>query len=151
MTPFSIRLATTDDIAQMHRVRVSVLENRLSNPALVRPDDYRSMLVQHGRGWVCEVDGRIVGFAIGDLSRSNIWALFVEPEFERRGIGRRLHDAMLEWMFAAGARNVWLGTQKGSRAEGFYRAAGWRGAGDQPNGEVRYEMSRDEWLIARTS
>lgn len=140
-----IRLATETDIPAMHRIRMAVRENRLADPSLVQPGDYRAMLAEHGRGWVAESDGRMIGFAVADLSRSNVWALFVDPASEGRGAGRRLHDAMMDWMFAAGAEEVWLGTDPGTQAERFYRAAGWRFAGAQPNGEARYEMSRVEW------
>jgi hypothetical protein len=34
-------------------------------------------------------------------------ALFVEPGYESCGIGRRLHDTMMEWFFAAGVPEVW--------------------------------------------
>ncbi|HEX8275833.1 MAG TPA: GNAT family N-acetyltransferase [Longimicrobiaceae bacterium] len=129
----------------MHRIRTSVSENRLADPSLVQPGDYRAMLAEHGRGWVAEFDGRIVGFAVGDLARRNVWALFVDPTSEGRGAGRRLHDAMMDWMFAAGAEGVWLGTDPGTRAERFYRTAGWRYAGAQENGEARCEMSGDDW------
>ncbi len=140
-----IRVATEADIPEMHRIRMGVRENRLANPSLVQPGDYRAMLAEHGRGWVAESGGRIIGFAVADLSRRNVWALFVDPASEGLGAGRRLHDAMMDWMFAAGAEEVWLGTDPGTRAERFYRSAGWRFAGSEPNGEVRYEMSRDEW------
>lgn len=141
-----IRPASVADIAEMHRVRMSVRENRLADPALVQPRDYEAMLAERGRGWVAEVDGRVAGFAIGDASRMNVWALFVHPDAEGRGTGRRLHDAMMEWFFtSAGAERVWLSTDPGTRAERFYRAAGWRHAGPEPNGEARYEMSRVQW------
>lgn len=141
-----VRTASETDIPEMHRVRTSVRENRLADPSLVRPDDYRSMLDERGCGWVAEVDGRIVGFAVVDLARSNVWALFVDPGFEGGGIGRRLHDAMLDWAFAAGAAQLWLSTDPGTRAERFYRSAGWRHVGREPTGEARYEMSREQWL-----
>ena len=86
-----IRLATEADIPEMHRIRMSVCENRLADPSLIQPSDYRAMLAEHGRGWVAETGGRIVGFAVADLSRRNVWALFVDPAFEGRGAGRRLH------------------------------------------------------------
>ncbi len=140
-----IRPASEADIPEMHRIRTSVRENRLAIPSLVQPGDYRAMLAEHGRGWVAESDGRIIGFAVADLSRRNVWALFVDPASEGRGAGRQLHDAMMDWMFAAGAEEVWLGTDPGTRAERFYRSAGWRFAGGEPNGEARYEMSRDDW------
>lgn len=142
-----IELATTADIASLMRVRFAVRENRLSDPALVSPEDVRAMIVERGRGWVARRAGdeRVVGFAIGDLRAANVWALFVEPEFECRGLGRRLHDAMMAWMFAAGSAVVWLSTDPGTRAAGFYRAMGWRHVGAAGKGEIRFEMSRAAW------
>jgi GNAT superfamily N-acetyltransferase len=141
-----VRQATVGDVAEMHRVRMAVRENRLGDPAWIQPHDYFAMLTEHGRGWVAELDGRIVGFAVGDRSRMNVWALFVDPDAEGRGAGRRLHDAMMEWFFAeAGAARVWLSTDPGTRAERFYQSAGWSHAGPEPNGEARYEMSREQW------
>jgi GNAT superfamily N-acetyltransferase len=103
-----IRVATGADIQDMHRVRMSVRENRLTSPARVQPYHYEALLNEGARAWVAEVDDRIVGFAVGDLARSNVWALFVEPTFERQGVGRRLHDGMMAWLFDAGAQVVWL-------------------------------------------
>ncbi|HEV2148022.1 MAG TPA: GNAT family N-acetyltransferase [Longimicrobiaceae bacterium] len=142
-----IRVASAADIPEMHRIRMSVRENQLADPALVQPHHYRSMLEEHGRGWVAEVDGRIAGFAIADLARSNVWALFVDPAFERRGVGRGLHDVMMGWLFASGADRVWLSTDPGTRAEHFYRSAHWRQAGPDAGGEVRYEISREDWPV----
>jgi GNAT superfamily N-acetyltransferase len=143
--PLHVRLATAADVPAMHRIRLAVRENRLADAAAVQPDDYRAMIGRDGRGWVAEAGGKIAGFAIADLRRGNVWALFVDPGMEGRGIGRRLHDEMMDWLFAAGAPSVWLSTDPGTRAEAFYRAAGWRYAGDQ-RGEARYEMDRDQWL-----
>ena len=142
----NIRPALEDDIAEMHRIRMSVRENQLADAAVIKPDDYRSMLNERGRGWVAEIDNRIVGFAIADLTRANIWALFVDPACERCGVGRRLHDTMLEWLFTSGAEQLSLGTEPGTRAERFYVAAGWRYGGRDANGEARYRMSRRAWL-----
>src|SRR5688500_5069427 len=129
----------------MHRIRLAVRENRLSDPALVQPDDYRALLNGQGRGWVAELDGRIAGFAVADLARRNVAALFVHPDAEGRGVGRRLHDAMMDRLFAEGVERVWLSTDPGTRAETFYRAAGWQPAGDH-RGEARYEMSCEQWV-----
>lgn len=139
----TLRIAIESDIAGMHAVRTSVQENRLDDPSAIQPDHYRALLGESGRGrsWVAEVDSRIVGFAVGDLERANVWALFVDPAYEGRGIGRRLHDVMMEWFFAAGAERVWLTTTPDTRAERFYVAAGWRPAGSAPDGEARFEMS----------
>lgn len=142
-----IRVATEADIPPMHEVRVSVRENRLSDPSHIQLDDYRTMLTQRGRGWVAEIDGRMAGFAVADRERSNVWALFVHPEFEGRGVGRRLHDVMMGWFFETGADGAWLGTSPATRAEVFYKSAGWRIVGREANGELRLEMSRHDWLF----
>ena len=151
MTAVEIRVAGPDDFPAMHRIRMAVRENVLSDPARVQPSDYAAILDAGGRGWVAEADGRMVGFAVADLARANVWALFVDPGFEGRGVGRRLHDTMMDWFFDQGVDRVWLGTDPGTRAEGFYRSAGWRPAGEEPNGEVRFEISRTEWVARLTA
>lgn len=137
-----IEIAGECDIEELHRVRSSVVENRLSDPTRVQPRHYRELLANGGRMWKATVDGRIVGFAAADFVRSNVWALFVEPGAERRGVGRRLHDEMLAWMFERGVERAWLTTDVGTRAERFYRAAGWRARGLEPSGEMRFELTR---------
>ena len=140
-----IRVASEADIPQMHRIRLRVRENRLSDPQLIQPADYRPMLTDRGRGWVAELDGKLVGFAVADRTRANIWALFVDPAREGRGVGRALHDTMLDWLFSCGVEKAWLGTEPGTRAERFYRAAGWRYV-DTERGEAICELSAQDWL-----
>jgi GNAT superfamily N-acetyltransferase len=138
----NLREATRADIARMHVVRMSVSENRLSDPRRVTPEHYREMLEVRGKGWVCEVAGRIVGFAIADAVDRSIWALFVEPGHEGRGIGRALHDVMVEWLFQAGSEPVWLSTDPGTRAARFYAAAGWTAERTLASGELRFVRAR---------
>jgi GNAT superfamily N-acetyltransferase len=144
------REARVADIAQMAAVRLSVTENVLSDPALITPDDYEVYLAQRGKGWVCEKDGAIVGFAVADLMAHNIWALFVQPGWEGKGIGRQLQYRMLQWYFSQTKETVWLGTAPHSRAETFYRKSGWKETGRTPNGEIRFEMTYDCWQQIRT-
>lgn len=139
------REATIADIKGMSRVRMSVKENILSNPALVTPESYREMLEEKGAGWVCEIGGVIVGFAIVDLTDANIWALFVDPDHDKKGIGRNLHDTMLDWSFKQGINKLWLSTEPGSRAESFYHKAGWEITGLTASGEVRFEMELEKY------
>lgn len=140
-----IRLASEADIGEMHRIRMQVRENRLLDAARVQPSDYKRLLTADGRGWIAELDNHLVGFAIADLTRANIWALFVDPDFAGRGIGRSLHDEMVDWLFAAGVDSLWLTTDPGTRAEFFYETAGWQRVGSE-EGEVRFELSRQEWI-----
>jgi len=53
----------------------------LSNPELVTDQDCKEFITVRGKGWVCEIDNKIVGFAIADLKENNIWALFLDPKF----------------------------------------------------------------------
>jgi GNAT superfamily N-acetyltransferase len=141
-----VRVATVADIDAMHRVRLAVRENVLSNPVVVTRRHYRQALEHNGRGWVFEKNGEIVGFAIADKCRRNVWALFVHPEHERQGIGRVLHDAMMAWLFEADCRPVWLGTMPGTCAEQFYLSAGWSRSGERDNGEILFEMTLERYL-----
>ena len=140
-----IRLAETKDIYQIQVVRNLVKEYRLSDPALVPDRDVEDYITRRGRGWVCEVDEQVVGFAIADLVDNNIWALFIHPDFERKSIGKKLHDEMMNWYFSQTDKTVWLGTSPKTRAELFYRKAGWKEVGVYGKGEIKFEMTKDEW------
>lgn len=142
----TIRVAIVADIQQMQRVRNSVVENTLSDPNLVTDKDCEEFITERGKGWVCEVDGQIAGFAIADLKDNNIWALFVLPEFENQGIGRRLHNTMLEWYFSRTTDKVWLGTAPHTRAETFYSRSGWIEVGAHGKGEIKFEMTYEDWI-----
>jgi GNAT superfamily N-acetyltransferase len=136
-----VRLATTADIPAMHRVRTAVSENRLGDPSRITPSDYAAAISELGCGWVAEVSGALVGFAVGYRS-GNIWALFVHPDHEGCGHGKALHCAMVSWLWAQGLRKLWLTTDPGTRAEAFYRSQGWRSCGRVSGGELRLELDR---------
>ena len=141
----TIREAVINDINQMQRVRNSVTENTLSDPNLVTDKDCEEFIIVRGKGWVCEIDNQIVGFSIADFKENNIWALFLQPEFENLGIGRQLHDVMLDWYFNQTKNNVWLGTSPNTRAETFYRKSGWAEISTHGKGEIKFEMTFDNW------
>ena len=133
-----LRQATRTDIPAMHRVRLAVRENRLTSTAITEAD-YIPAIEEHGRGWVVEENGEVVGFAVGDTRDGNIWALFVHPSHEGRGHGQRLHDAMVSWLWSQGLERLWLTTDPGTRAQAFYEAAGWQHAGQTKQGALRFE------------
>jgi GNAT superfamily N-acetyltransferase len=122
-----------------------VKENMLSDPGLVSDADCEEFINKRGKGWVCEIEKRIVGFAIADLKENNIWALFLHPEFEKKGIGKKLHDLMIGWYFSQTKTTVWLGTAPNTRAEQFYRRSGWKEVGTHGIEEIKFEMSFEYW------
>jgi GNAT superfamily N-acetyltransferase len=140
-----IREALITDIPQMNVVRQAVKENALQNPALVTEQDYVDYLSQRGKGWVCEADGKLVGFAIGDLVKHNVWALFVLPEYEGQGIGRDLLITLLDWYYGETRETIWLSTAAETRAADFYRSFGFKETGKTPNGELKFELTADDW------
>ncbi len=138
------REAKIDDIKQIQIVRNSVTENTLSNPNLVSDEDCHEFLFQRGKGWVCEINNEIIGFSIVDLKENNIWALFIHPIFEKKGIGKQLHKLMLDWYFSQTNKTVWLGTAPETRAEVFYRKQGWAVIG-MHGSEIKFEMTFENW------
>ena len=138
------REAQLTDISQIQVVRNAVKENMLSNPALVPDGDVEDYMFNRGKGWVCEIDKTIVGFSIVSVTDKNVWALFVQPGYDKMGIGKKLHDLMIDWYFEQTTETIWLGTSPGTRAEQFYRKAGWKDAGMHGK-EVKFEMTAEQW------
>jgi len=139
------REAEKRDISDMMEVRMSVRENVLQTPGLVTPEITADFILRRGKGWVCEVNGSVIGFSIADLEEKNIWALFVKPGYEGKGIGRKLHELMMDWYFTKTRDTAWLGTAPETRAESFYSRAGWKRAGIVHQGEVKFEMTYGSW------
>ena len=122
----------------MHNVRMSVVENKLSNPDLVPKTAYLPFVKDYSVVW--EERGCIVGFAAVDRGMGSVWALFVIPEYERKGIGQALLLAIVSEYFDGTRSILRLTTDPGTRAEHFYRAAGWHEVGTADNGELRFEL-----------
>ena len=140
----NFRQAIPEDIPQIQIVRNSVKENQLSNPNLIPDDLVEEFITKRGKGFVCEIDKKIVGFSIVDFVENNVWALFLLPEFEGKGIGKKIHQLMLDEYFSKTKETIWLSTEANSRAETFYKKQGWKNAGLHGN-EVKFEMSFEDW------
>jgi GNAT superfamily N-acetyltransferase len=119
------RRATPKDIPAMAKIRLSVKENVLADPTKVTLQMYEDYLHLLGRGWVCCRGHEIVGFAYASRDDASIWALFIKPFHEGRGIGRRLMSFAVNWLFALGHPSITLYTGSGTRADRFYGKSGW--------------------------
>jgi len=136
------REAKVEDIPVLSEIRLSVMENVLSDPGKVTPEMYADYLSVSGKGWLCELGGKAVGFSVASLGDSSIWALFVRPGYEGRGIGGRLLSLATDWLFEEGASSVTLCTEAGTRADRFYERRGWRRGDIEGGGEVRYLLCK---------
>lgn len=141
---FTVRRAYRSDISAMHSIRLGVHENQLSDRTRVTEADYGPLLDGHGRGWVAEAQGAILGFVIVSAKDRKLWALFVDPHAEGRGVGRALHNALLAWAADSGLSSLRLTTDRGTRAERFYKAAGWRPIEPSNREEAWFEIKIDK-------
>jgi GNAT superfamily N-acetyltransferase len=130
-----IRRARLGERDRITEIRFAVRENRLGDPSRVTAEDY-AWFTENPGIWVWDEDGQILGFSAGDPRDGTIWALFVDPAHERRGIGRALLEAACDALRQGGHRSAMLTTDPGTRADRFYRAAGWIVVGDSERGEL---------------
>lgn len=140
MMIFSV--ATEADIDAMSVLRLAVTENVLSNPSRITRQMYEDYLARLGRGWTCKIDGRLVGFSYAASGDASIWALFVQPGYEGRGIGSQLLARAVDWLFERGAATVQLSTGAGTRADRFYQEQGWLRQASACGKDACYTLSR---------
>jgi GNAT superfamily N-acetyltransferase len=130
-----IRKATRQDIPRLFEIREAVRENRLGDPSRVTVA-LCEWFVEHSAFWVWVEDGAIQGFSAGDPRDGMIFALFVDPAYEGRGIGRALLPLSCETLKACGYREATLTTEPSTRAERFYRRNGWIEIGRESDGQI---------------
>lgn len=142
-----IRKAGAGDVAAIFAIRTSVRQNHLSHEEMaargITPTLVAELLETTGPGWIAEINGEPAGFAMADLVEACVFALFVAPGFEGRGVGRLLLAEAERALFARHER-IWLETGTGEhiRANGFYRRMGWQAVGPAENDQTRYEKAR---------
>jgi GNAT superfamily N-acetyltransferase len=113
--PAILRQAFRSDLSDLVRVRYAVSEHHPSSLGIPE-DQVLEALETTGRGWVIELDGVIVAYAIGDALTGSIWALFVDPSYRGQGYGRRLHDTVVDWLWSQGHERIWLNAQPDAEA-----------------------------------
>lgn len=130
----------SDDMQAIFDVRVATWHNDRGSEELTRfgitHESVREMMEESHRGWLCEVDSRVVGFAMGNKSDGEMWVIAVLKEYEGHGIGKRLLSLVEVWLFSEGWKEIWLTTDPDEtiRAVGFYRHLGridWKIEGDR--------------------
>lgn len=136
------REATIEDIPVICEIRLSVTENVLSDPGKVTPEICADYLTVSGKGWLCELDGKVVGFSVACRRDASIWALFVRPGYEGKGIGQRLLKLATEWLFSIGTSTITLSTDPNTRADRLYQSQGWKRGEIMSNGEVGYQLDQ---------
>jgi GNAT superfamily N-acetyltransferase len=141
----TVRTASAADIPAIFEVRTSVRENHISVERLAEMGITHQTIAQALRDepciWVAEHDGQVIGFSMGDADDACVFALFVRPDWEGHGVGRRLMERAEAFLFERHAA-IWLQTDISSRAAGFYERLGWKRTRVMDTGDTRFEKLR---------
>ncbi|WP_222182885.1 GNAT family N-acetyltransferase [Geminicoccus harenae] len=145
---FLVRPAGIADVPALFRIRTAVVENAMTTAELaalgITPSSIAADLDRgEAVAWLALCGGQEAGFSMVRSAEGDVFALFVLPTYEGRGIGRALLREAERWLADRGVVEAWLctGAEPGLRAPGFYRAAGWREAGRMPDGQLRFVRS----------
>jgi len=124
----STRAAQLSDVESIFDVRTSVIENHLSREEMqqmgINESVVADMIEQSQCAWVACVNDNVIGFSMILPDEGCLFAAFVLPEYEGRGIGRSLVKLAEHELFKH-HQMAWLETDKRSRAAQFYRQLGW--------------------------
>ena len=140
-----IRRATLKDIKEILPVwgELAVFHSTLDpafTPSAQWPREYgtylRSLMTRDDAiALVARDAGEIVGYAVGRVTmlppffeqryRGYIHDVFVKPQFRRHGIGRRLIDAILQWLHQQEVLLVELTVATNNEAVGFWERLGF--------------------------
>lgn len=141
----NVRTAQLSDIDGMFEVRTSVIENHLSREEMrqmgITESAVADMIEKNHCAWVATENDKIIGFTMILQDEGCLFAAFVLPEYEGRGVGRSLVDLAEQELFKH-HKAVWLETDKNSRAAKFYMRLGWVKKENISESDIRLEKLR---------
>lgn len=110
---YDIRFSCTENIIHPHQIQYLLRETALKD-------------IGQGGGWICLDKDVKVGFSMPIFApEPMLAALFVRPEYQRQGIGKKLMGLAINWLKENNAQSVVLETDPGSYADEFYKRNGW--------------------------
>jgi GNAT superfamily N-acetyltransferase len=140
----AFRRTQPSDVEELFSIRARTRENPISKDRLaslgITPESSAATIASgRMRGWVCLDGANPVGFCNGDSETGEVLVLAVLPEYEGRGIGKRLLSYVIEWLRSVGFSKIWLAATPDPRirAHGFYRSLGWRASNCHLSGRPR--------------
>jgi GNAT superfamily N-acetyltransferase len=136
-----IRKAVRADYLRISEIRLSVRENCLAKSKYESVDRHADWIFDNAAFWVWEEDGAIQGFSAADPRDGTIFALFIHPSYEGRGIGRALLPLACQLLHDRGYEVATLSTEPGTRAERFYRRDGWTEIGREDDGQIIFQKA----------
>ena len=135
-----IRLAESRDMASLtdlaFRSKASVGYDEDFMEACRQELTYNETTLAQGDTWLAERDGKLQGFAEIRVSDgvAEVYAMFVEPEAKRCGIGRRLWDVLEQRARHLAVKAIELDADPS--AVSFYESMGCEVIGEAPSGSI---------------
>jgi len=131
------RQAVPEDAARCIAIRGQTRENAISAEGLIGKGVTLASWAQDIRsgdlwGLVCLADRLMVGYCFGDRQTGEVVVLALLPDWEAKGIGKRLLHGVIDALRRDGFERLFLGCSSDprSRSFGFYRHLGWRSTGE---------------------
>ncbi|MDN5680021.1 MAG: GNAT family N-acetyltransferase [Ewingella sp.] len=141
----NIRTAQLTDIDGIFDVRTSVTENHLSREEMrqmgITESAVAEMIENNHCAWVATENDKIIGFSMILPDEGCLFAAFVLPEYEGRGVGRRLVSLAEQELFKH-HKIAWLETDKNSRAAKIYMQLGWGNKTAINDTDIKLEKQR---------
>ncbi|MBH3426385.1 GNAT family N-acetyltransferase [Pseudomonas alkylphenolica] len=142
-----LRLASPSDIELLFDIRTSVTQNHLSREQMhelgITADALSDAMRKAPCVWIAEWQQQAVGFVMVDHDEAELFALFVRPQHEGKGIGQILLQQAEAALFQRHeVIHLITDGDEAIRANGFYRRCGWNVTGAVDARDVRFEKRR---------
>jgi phosphinothricin acetyltransferase len=164
MTDVTLRPATPADISAITRIYAHAVRNGTATFELEPPDEAemtRRMAALLGGGFpylAAEIGGVLVGYTYAGLYRTRPAyrftvedSIYVDPDMQRRGVGRVLLERLVEECERRGFRQMIavIGDSAQTASIEVHRAAGFRHAGNLENVGFKFGRWLDTVLMQR--
>jgi len=135
----SIRVARLEDVETMREIERAAgrlfSEIGMDDIAAHAPPESVTLgdYIQHQRAWIVAVDDQPVGYALVDVvdGCGHLEQVSVHPAYGRRGLGRMLIQAVVDWAEARGLPAITLSTFRDVPWNGpYYASLGFRPLAD---------------------
>ncbi|WP_153773922.1 GNAT family N-acetyltransferase [Pseudomonas sp. MNR3A] len=145
----TLRQALPEDVELLFDIRTSVKQNHLSREQMhdlgITATSLTEAIGEAPCTWIAEYEQEAVGFAMVDLGEGELFALFVRPQHEGKGVGRLLLERAEHALFQRHELiHLITDGDQAIRANGFYQRSGWILAGAVDDRDVRYEKRRPD-------
>ncbi len=111
-------------------------EAEMATIGITRQSVERMLEAGEARAWCVDVGSDVVGFSLAFRNERELSALFVLPDYEKRGFGSALLDKAVKWLESHSREPIRLVADRETPSYRFYKNRGWVDLGYGPEDEV---------------